>query len=147
MTLEELEKRVKELEDRDEIKEMHRAYLFYIQNLEIDEALKSFSRNMVVEIAHYEIRKGIEDVTKFFKDVIRKNVSGSKEGHFTGQPVISVDGDRAKGHWMFYRFIPRPSEKRWIQGRYDCEYIKEDGSWKFSRMKLTRPWPSFFAEE
>ena len=39
MTLDELEKRVRELEDRDAIKEMHREYLFFISNLEIDNAL------------------------------------------------------------------------------------------------------------
>jgi hypothetical protein len=71
-------------------------------------------------------------------------VSSSKQGHFTGQGVISVEGDRAKGHWMFYRFLPPPLPERWIQGRYDCEYVKEDGQWKFSFMKLTRPWPDWF---
>ena len=91
-------------------------------------------------------KSGKEAVTRFFKEVIHKNVSGSKEGHFTGQPVISVDGDRAKGHWMFYRFVPGPSPTRWVQGRYDCEYVKVNGKWKFRFLKLTRPWPAFFRE-
>jgi hypothetical protein len=146
MTLEELEKRVRELEDRDAIKEIHREYLFYISNLKMDQALACFSDDIIVEVAHYGIRKGKEEVTQFFKEVIHKNVAGSKEGHFTGQPVISVDGDRAKGHWMFYRFVPGPSPTRWIQGRYDCEYVRVDGEWKFSLLKLTRPWPAFFGE-
>jgi ketosteroid isomerase-like protein len=146
MTLEELEKRVRELEDRDAIKEMHREYLFYISNLEMDHALDCFSDDIIVEVAHYGIRKGKEEVSRFFKEVINKNVAGSKDGHFTGQPVISVDGDRAKGHWMFYRFVPGPSPTRWIQGRYDCEYVRVDGEWKFSLLKLTRPWPTFFGE-
>ena len=147
MTLDELEKRVRELEDRDAIKEMHREYLFFISNLEIDNALDYFADAIIVEVAHYGIRKGKEEVAKFFREVIQKNVSGSKEGHFTGQPVISVHGDKAKGHWMFYRFVPGPSPIRWIQGRYDCEYVKEDGRWKFSSLKLTRPWPAFFGSD
>lgn len=145
--LEELEKRIRELEDRDAIKDMHREYLFYISNLEMDHALDYFSENIVVEVAHYGIREGKKEVTEFFKEVIKNNVSGSKEGHFTGQPVISIDGDRAKGHWMFYRFVPGPSPVRWIQGRYDCEYVKESDKWKFSRLKLTRPWPAFFGSD
>ncbi|MFC1820189.1 nuclear transport factor 2 family protein [Thermodesulfobacteriota bacterium] len=113
MTLEELEKRVRELEDREAIKDMHREYLFYISNLEMDNALDCFSENITVDVAHYGIHKGKAKVTQFFKEVIHKNVSGSPQGHFTGQSVISVDGDRAKGHWMFYRFVPQPSPVRW----------------------------------
>jgi ketosteroid isomerase-like protein len=147
VTLEELEKRVRELEDKDHIKDLHRDYLFYISNLEFDKALDCFSETITVEIADYETRKGKEGVTKFFKDVIYENVRQSKDGHFTGQAVVSVEGERAKGHWMFYRFLPEPSKARWVQGRYDCEYIKEDGKWKFSFIKLTRPWPEFFKDE
>jgi hypothetical protein len=144
VTLEELEKRVRHLEDIEEIKELHREYLFCISNLEFDKALDCFSETIMVDIAEYGVRKGKEGVVKFFKDVIYKNVLQSKDGHCTGQAVISVEGDRAKGHWMFYRFVPEPSQVRWVQGRYDCEYVKENGKWKFTVLKLTRPWPEFF---
>jgi len=144
VTLEELEKRVRHLEDIEEIKELHREYLFCISNLEFDKALDCFSETIMVDIADYGMRKGKDVVSKFFKEVIYNNVLQSKDGHFTGQPVISVEGDRAKGHWMFYRFVPEPSPVRWVQGRYDCEYVKENGKWKFSVLKLARPWPEFF---
>ena len=146
MTLEELEKRVRALEDTEEIKTMHREYLFYIQNLEIDKALDCFAENIVTDVANYGIIKGKKEVSKFFHEVIRNNVFTSKDGHFTGQPVVSVEGDKAKGHWMFYRCLEKPTAKGkgWIQGRYDCEYIKENGKWKFSLLKMKRPWPAFF---
>jgi hypothetical protein len=144
MTLEELEKRITALEDMEKIKTLHREYLFCISNVEMDKALDCFSEDIMVDIAQYGIHKGKKEVTKFFKEVIYKNVFTSKEGHYTGQPVISIEGNKAKGHWMFYRFIPQPSPHRWIQGRYDCEYVKENGQWKFSVVKLTRPWPEFF---
>jgi len=146
VTLEELERRVRELEDRESIRELHREYLFYISNLEFDKALDCFSETIVTDIANYGLRRGKAEVTKFFKEVIYQNVRRSKDGHFTGQAVISLQGDRAKGHWMFYRLIPAPSPVRWVQGRYDCEYVRENGIWKFSKLKLTRPWPEFFGE-
>jgi hypothetical protein len=143
MTLEELEKRVKTLEDLEQIKTLHREYLMYIQNLEMDKALDCFSENIVTDIAQYGIKKGKKEVGKFFHDVIRENVFVSRDGHFTVQPVITLDGDKAKAHWMFYRLVPQ-GERRFVQGRYDCEYIRENGKWKFSLVKLIRPWPAFF---
>ena len=66
------------------------------------------------------------------------------------QPVISVDGDKAEGHWIMYRlnyYFKGPSGQvvklfgPSVQRRYDCEYIKENGTWRFSRLKFTDPWP------
>jgi hypothetical protein len=59
-------------------------------------------------------------------------------------PVITVDGDHAKGHWMLYIFIADPATgvvSRFLQGRYDCEYTRENGKWKFSKLVWTNPWP------
>jgi hypothetical protein len=144
MTLEELEKKVRELEDKDEIKSLHREYLFYISNLEFDKALECFTDNISVDIADYEKITGKDKVAQFFNDVIYQNVLQSKDAHFTVQPVISLNGDKAKGYWMFYRLFPKPRPDTWVQGRYDCEYKKENGKWKFSTLQLTRPWPKFF---
>jgi hypothetical protein len=143
MSLEDLEKRIRALEDAEEIKTLHREYLFYIQNLEIDKALGCFAENIVTDIGQYGVKKGKKEVSKFFREVIRENVFQSRDGHFTGQPVVFVEGNKAQGHWMFYRFVPE-GKRRFVQGRYDCEYVKENGRWKFSLIKLTRPWPAFF---
>jgi hypothetical protein len=144
MTLEELDKRLRTLEDIESIKTLHREYLFYISNLEIENALDCFTQDITTDIAHYGRRRGKAEVRKFFREVIRDNVFQSQDGHYTGQPVISAEGDKATGHWMFYRFVPGPNPKRFVQGRYDCEYVRENGQWKFSLLKLTRPWPEFF---
>jgi len=106
-------------------------------------SLDCFIEEIEVEIANYGKLKGKKSVGRFFREVIRQNVFGSGDGHFTGQPVIKVEGDRAQGHWMFYRFLAQPSPREWVQGRYDCEYVKKDGKWKFSSMKMVRPWPHF----
>ena len=45
MTLAELEKRLRVLEDAEEIKTLHREYLFNIQNLEMDKALDCFAED------------------------------------------------------------------------------------------------------
>jgi hypothetical protein len=66
------------------------------------------------------------------------------------QPVLTVNGDKAEGHWVMYRlnyYFKGPSGQivnlfgPGIQRRYDCEYKKENGKWKFSKLKFTDPWP------
>jgi hypothetical protein len=143
--MDELEKRISALEDMEAIKELHREYLFWISALETEKALECFSPDIEVEVADYGIRKGMEEVGKFFREIICENVFKSKDGHFTGQPVLVLNGEKASGHWMFYRFL-NDQTRRWIQGRYDCEYKKENGKWKFSVLKMRRPWPEFLAD-
>jgi len=145
MTIKDLEKRITMLEDMEAIKALHREYLFWISGREIEKALDCFARDIEVEVANYGIRRGKEEVAEFFRETIYKNVLQSKDGHFTGQPVVTIQDGKASGHWMFYRFLS-DSSKRWIQGRYDCEYVKENGKWKFSVLKMRRPWPDFLAD-
>lgn len=122
--VEALEKMVRELQDVEEIKKMHREYLFYVSNLEFEKALDCFAEDIIADVADYGIRQGKETVRKFFDDIIYRNVSSSKDAHFTCQAVISVNGDKAQGHWMFYRLLAKSSPPGWVQGRYDCEYVR-----------------------
>ena len=96
MTIEELERRVKTLEDMEEIKELHREYLFWISDLEIEKALDCFASDIEVEVANYGIRKGKERGCQIFPGNNIPNVLQSKDGHFTGQPVVTVEGGKGK---------------------------------------------------
>jgi hypothetical protein len=139
-----LENKVRELDDIENIKKLHRDYLFYISNLEMDKALDCFADCIETEVADYGVQKGKEEVARFFREKIANNVASSNDAHFTCQAVITVRGDAASGHWMFYRLPAHPKSQGWVQGRYDCEYIRENGTWKFSVLKMQRPWPAFF---
>ena len=139
MTLEELEKRVMALEDVEAIKDMHRDYVYALISQQWDDMVEYFAEDATAAIAENAPRKGKTEISKLLKDVIAKQV-GWDWGHFVTQPVVAVDGDRAKGHWILYLFFPAP-EVRWLQARYDCEYVKLDSKWKFSDLKFKAPWP------
>jgi len=139
VTSEELEKRVRVLEDIEAIKDMHRDYVYALISQRWDDMVECFAEDATAAIAENPPRKGKAEISKLLKDVIAKQVSWDW-GHFVTQPVIAVDGDRAKGHWILYLFFP-PPEVRWLQARYDCEYVKLDGKWKFSDLKFKAPWP------
>ena len=144
--MDELEKRVKALEkqvqvlaDIEEIKTLHRNYVYYLCNLQWDDMLGCFVEDATADIQGDRLRKGKEEIADFFHSVLAKMVTRN-DGHFVGQPVISVNGNKAKGYWILYLFFSEPSV-RWMQGRQECEYVKVDGEWKYSAMKFINPWP------
>ncbi|MFH1647956.1 MAG: nuclear transport factor 2 family protein [Chloroflexota bacterium] len=143
MTLEEMEKRLKAIEDAEAIKNMHNDYLFYLNNRQWPEMAECFTEDATVNI--HDLVRGKKAILKLFTDVIaRKNAGKGRDAHFAVQPVVEVDGDKAKSHWLIYIFIADPATgnaQRFIQGRYDCEYARVDGRWKFSALTYTSPWP------
>jgi hypothetical protein len=99
--------------------------------------LTHFISNATIAIAPI-LTKGIKDISDMFLNHFAKVIPWD-EGHILAQPVIEIDGDNAKGHWIMFVFMKEPMG--WRQCRYDCEYARENGEWKFSSMKLSAPWP------
>jgi hypothetical protein len=164
MTLEELQKRVQILQDIEDIKKMHRRYIQCLSSYQWEEMVKFFSRDAVVKIARDEAHNGKEGVGELIKNVIGKRVSPMrpKGGHLLIQPIIQVEGDTARGQWLLNRYVAQDTAKRhWFlvnqyypypqtipapspecsMGRYEAEYVREDGEWKFRNLVWTMPWP------
>lgn len=139
MTLEELEKRVKVLEDIEAIKKLHINYVYLLCNLQWEDMLACFAEDATLELPDQGVCKGKKEIRGVFHNVLAKMIKRT-DGHFVGQPIISVEGDRAKGHWILHLFFAEP-EVKWLQGRQDCEYVRVNGEWKFSSVKFTAPWP------
>lgn len=139
MTLDELGKRVQVLEDIEEIKKLHTNYIYWLCKLQWDNMLDCFAEDATLELMDQGVRKGKQEISEVFHNVLAKMIK-LNDGHFVGQPVISVNGDKAKGYWILYLFFSEPSV-RWMQGRQECEYVKVDGKWKFSSVKFINPWP------
>ena len=139
MTPDELEKRVQLLEDIEEIKKLHINYIYWLCKLQWDDMLDCFTEDATLDLMDQGVRKGKREISEVFHNVLAKMIK-LNDGHFVGQPVISVNGNKAKGHWILYLFFSEPSV-RWMQGRQECEYVKVDGKWKFSSVKFINPWP------
>ncbi len=139
MTLEELEKKVKVLEDIEEIKKLHINYVYLLCNLQWDDMLDCFAEDATLDLLDHGVRRGKKEISEMFHNVLAKMIKRT-DGHFVGQPVITVEGDKAKGYWILYLFFAEP-EVRWLQGRQDCEYVRINGKWKFSSVKFSSPWP------
>lgn len=136
MNIEELEKRVSAIEDIEAIKIMHREYMSCLDNIQFEKALDFFTDDAEVEVRNSGVMKSRENYSKIYLGTLAKRTS-RHDGHLVGQPVISIDGNTAKGHWIVYMFFSVPNIE-WIQGRHDCEYVKVDGQWKFSKLRFAR---------
>ena len=53
-------------------------------------------------------------------------------------PIIEVAGDEAKGTWYLFEACTYLEGNRavWGSARYDEEYVRVDGEWKFKRIRL-----------
>ena len=144
--LEELEKRLEAIENIKAIEDLHRRYMYLVNSQKWDEVIDCFTTDATADIGMHGSHKGVEELSQLFKIKIAKVNEKWNGGHFVTQPIISVDGNKSIGYWMLYicvfdaETVSGPT-LRWIQGRHDCEYVKQDGKWKIIYIKYTRPWP------
>jgi hypothetical protein len=150
MNLEELEAKVKALEDKvrtlediEEIKKLQRIYGYYLDNYMYDEIIDLFSDD--TESAKLgDVYLGKEGVKRLFKGMLTKteHTSGRLAGHSQLQGIVNVDpgGKTAKGRWRCLYYLATPIEGKlraiWGHGHYENEYIKEDGKWKFKKFQF-----------
>jgi hypothetical protein len=144
MRVEELEKRLRTLEDIEEIRKLHFTYIDALMRCDWDGVEECFVENSVVDFKESGILKGKRAISKDFRERISQSHIG-KEGILTVHPIISVEGDTAKGNWYFYNFTYHPREfvdypdpntaPDWVQGIYEMEYRRVDGKWKISLLK------------
>lgn len=146
MTLAELEKRIRIIEDTEEIRNLQIHYCNSLIKTNWDDVIDCFSDDAVVDL-HAGFCRGKEEFTKLFKETICLTHIG-QEGNFAVHPIISVEGDTAKGSWLQYiqfaqprKLKPRPTilssdqAPNWMQGYYEMEYKKVDGKWKISSLR------------
>ena len=59
--------------------------------------------------------------------------------HYFMNPLITVDGDRASGRWMLWEAatLAQGETAVLISALTDDDYVRVDGNWLMSRMRLT----------
>jgi len=148
-TPEELEKRVKVLEDIEEIKTLHYNYLYWLNTREVEKMTDCFAEDATFTglPPQGSFYRGKKEIAKMFNTMAHKRATGS----FVAQPIISVEGDKANGKWFY---ISNITNRRVFtseagdditavvprQSTYDMEYKREDGKWKISKLHLIVGW-------
>ena len=140
MSLEELERRVKVLEDIEDIKRLKASYCAYCDdNYDVDNIVNLFVEDAVWDGGMRGKYEGRQEIRGFFINAPKRLPFAV---HMVLNPIIQVDGDTAKGTWYLLQacIYADGDQAVWGSARYDEEYVRVNGEWKFRNLKLT----SFF---
>jgi len=148
MNLEEMERRLRNLEDIEAIKQLQVRYVNCLTTIDWDDLVDCFTADAVVDLSVGKV-KGREAIENFFKKKISITHVGL-EGNFVVHPIISVEGDKARGSWLLYTHFSLPHKIQidpsptadvdapdWMGGYYEMEYVKKGGTWKISLLRWT----------
>ena len=152
MTLQEIEKRVQALEDIEQIKQLHYRYIYALNDGQYDEIIDMFAEDMIEDgFPRGEKRTGKKEIAEVYRAMEEGARGKLRHTTIVAQPVISVEGDKAKGKWFY---ISNITNRRVFtseagdditavvprQSTYDMEYEREDGKWKISKLHLIVGW-------
>ncbi len=137
MSTENLEKRIQVLEDMEEIKKLKRRYCALCDaNYDADGLADLFMENAVWNGNELGRADGREAIRQFFQRAPERLPFAV---HMVLNPIIEVDGDRATGTWYLFQACTYASTNQavWGSARYDEEYVRSNGQWKFQNLNLT----------
>ena len=141
-TMQDLERRLESLEARGEIERMHAEYLRAVADRQFDGLVDWFTDDAVIDMRVHGVKAGREAILEHFSHMVETPLDGAT--YFVTSPVVEVDGNTATGIWTWHRLYSTvqvagqtvTSWGVWDEGRYDCEYRREGGRWRFSRMRF-----------
>jgi hypothetical protein len=141
-TLKEILRKLQIAEDIEEIKRLHYHYVNSLIQTNWDDVIDCFAEDAEADISGDKkgdkVIKGKAAIGKLFREGVSISHVG-KEGIYAVHPIIRVDGDSATGTWLAYfmhlRSRGEGSLLDWMQGFYECRYVRENGNWKISYLK------------
>lgn len=143
-----LEARIQRLEDIHEIANLQGRYNHYVMSHRYQLIVDMFAKkdpDISAELGDSGVLKGYEGIYTAFMVILKEKYMypGILALHNLMTPVIEVapDGKTARGMWhslgcnTTLRGPDGQLTALWQAGRYDQEFVKEDGEWKFRKFR------------
>ena len=137
MRMEDLDRRIRMLEDIEEIKKLKRRYCLYCDDsYDADALAELFTEDAIWDGGIRGRNEGREEIRRFFRQAPQRLPFAI---HMVMNPIIEVNGETASGTWYLFQPCTFAEGDRavWGAARYDEEYVKVGGEWKFQNLKLT----------
>lgn len=142
MTQHDLEARIKELEDVRAITEVMNRYVHSLDYGDLEAVVDQFMDDAKFQvrmrageqrgplIGRYDGKEKIRALYAAATATTRQSDFYPHPSHLLMSPLITVEGDRAKG--FFYLLGTTATGMPGAQGRYENEFVKVGGKWKIS---------------
>jgi hypothetical protein len=135
--LEELRAAVGELRDIEAIKTLKARYCHLVDAGRWDELAELWTEDATCDYGFFGAYDGRDEiVNRFFRELVAS--ASSFNAHMVHNPLIELDGDRAKGTWyLTAQTTNQPSNRAvWVMGLYRDEFERIDGSWKIRSLEF-----------
>ncbi len=122
--------------DYIDILNLQSIYGYYVDKSQWDQAADLFADNATLEIAGRGLFKGQDRIREYLHELGPLEY-GKLFNHTQLQPVVHVadDGTSARARWRSFMMVGHlGKEARWGDAVYENEYVKEDGTWKISKL-------------
>jgi hypothetical protein len=117
---------------------------FMMRNSEIPSLFAQKTPGISMDIEDAGIYEGMKGVKRFWNTVLSEERYKATPGwlaiHMTCNPIIEInkDGTKARGLWFSHGSVSGTLKGKLdcmsCLGKYDMDYVKEDGQWKFFRL-------------
>jgi uncharacterized protein (TIGR02246 family) len=121
------------LEDRAAIHDLFTRYCCALDNGEVETVVACFTADAILKSPVIDIR-GHDEIRAFAGRFAAQRVAGTQFRHMVTNIAVTIDGDRATAAAYLLVLISQDGGHRTLPpGLYECELVKDDGSWRFSR--------------
>ena len=129
-----LEQKVQELTDVEAIRRLRFRYHECVNETKLSEIPELFTEDADLDFGYLGKARGKSELKKFF-DALPKLLSFVKQ--FIHNHDVDIQGPTGRGLSYLEAKSVSKGESYLVAARYDDEYVKVNGQWKFKKMHLT----------
>jgi hypothetical protein len=158
-SMEGLEAKIQALEDIEEIKNLQRAYGYYLEHMMVEDILDLFAdgedSELWVTAGKFKGKENINRLYRYIGDSFPSAEFLHQIMQLSGIVHVNPDGFTAKGRWYGFgvNALPLSGGKinpGWMNGIYEVNYLKQGGMWKIRKLRwcmtFRASWTESFVE-
>jgi uncharacterized protein (TIGR02246 family) len=121
------------LQDRLAIDDLFTRYCCALDNGEVETVVDCFTADAVLKSPVIDLQ-GREAIRAFAGRFAAQRAAGTQFRHMVANIAAVIGGERATAAAYLLVLISKDGSHRTLPpGRYECELVKEDDTWRFSR--------------